>query len=669
MSSSIDPKRLLPLWEGRAVLIGTGLVLTLCTALLLIFQPLLLRQAELRMYDLMLSGRAAPPKTDLPVLVGIDEESLNSYGQWPWPRYRTARLVERLYDAGAKVVVLDFLMPEPDRTSPEVNSFERQRDHEPGTTAVATVIDSDRNSLRLAKAFSKGETALGFFFDFTRSGVSRGAETPVVPEGMLISKGAGSDTGLPKPVAMIRSIRVLTDAVRAEGFTNATHDCDGALRRVPLLLPYKGNLYPSLSMAALLLASEERNLSLTRGAGETFLTWGNRRIPLDDEGNLLIDFRSETNGFRYLSARSVLDGRLAVGALQGKIVLVGSWAKGLGDYHLVPSGKTVNGLAIHATIIDNILSGSFIGRPGWARGAELFALLLLGAIGTWLLSRPGFMLALLTVATGSFLCYWSSKQLLLAKGVYLSPLLPMLMPVLIMTFLSLLKYGIEARKVRQRTRDLIEAQDTIIFSMSALTEARDKETGGHILRTRRYVELLIRQMVTVPGCCELDENSIELLIKSAPLHDIGKVGIPDAVLHKQGKLSPEEYEIMKSHPLIGAAALSKTIGASGRPEGNDFLHYAKDMVESHHERWDGNGYPHGLRGKDIPLAGRLMALADVYDALTSRRIYKQAFSHEKAMEIIVQDSGKQFDPDVVAAFVIKNEVFHRVAEEAADELP
>jgi adenylate cyclase len=665
-SSHENAKRLLPLWEGRAMLIGSGVVLTLCVALLLIFQPLIVRQAELRIYDLMRSGRISPPKSSVPVLVGIDEESLNSYGQWPWPRYRMARLVERLSEFGAKVIALDVLMPEPDRTSPEVIVSERQRDREPAAAFAATEIH-DSNSLRLARAISAAETVLGFFLDFTGSRASQPDDDPVIPEGMIVTQSAGSAAGFPEASGVIRSIRILTEATRAEGFTNAIPDCDGALRRLPLLLPYEGKLYPSLSVSALLLSTSERELRLTSEKGERRIEWGKRWIPLDGEGNLLLDFRDENMSFPYLSARSVLDGEISPGSLKGKIVLVGAWAKGLGDYHLVPSGRSLNGLTLHGTVIDNILSGSLITRPGWARGAELFAVFLLGIVTSWLLSRSGFALSLATVLLGSFLCYWGGRELLVAGGLYLSPLMPMLTPVVVMTFLSLLKYGIEARKVRQRTRALIDAQDTIIVGMSALAETRDKETGAHIVRTRRYVEILARQMAIRPGCNGLEEISIELLTKSAPLHDIGKVGIPDHILHKQGELSETEYEIMKRHTLIGAEALTKTIRASSHPESHAFLDYAQGMIESHHERWDGSGYPHGLKGEEIPLAGRLMALADVYDAMISRRAYKKGLSHKEAREFILQNSGKQFDPDVVEAFIATNEEFARVAREFADE--
>jgi len=240
-------------------------------------------------------------------------------------------------------------------------------------------------------------------------------------------------------------------------------------------------------------------------------------------------------------------------------------------------------------------------------------------------------------------------------------------PLIVMSVLSLLKYGIEERKVIKRNHDLVEAQDAIIISMSTLTEARDEETGGHILRTRKYVEILARRLATLPHYRNLDENSIDLLAKSAPLHDIGKVGIPDHILHKPGSLTEEEFIIIRTHTLIGAHALTKAISGIAHPEGLDFLHYARQMIESHHERWGGNGYPHGLSGTDIPLAGRLMALADVYDALVSKRVYKGTLSHAEAQEIIQKESGYYFDPEVVAAFTAENEEFLRISRQFADK--
>lgn len=656
-----------PLREGRGILFVSGLCLTLTVALLATFPPVLVQQAELRLYDIMLSGRSKAPQSTVPVLVGIDEESLKTYGQWPWPRYRLALLVERLQRLGAEVIALDFLMPEPDRTSPEVIMSERKRDGE--TTAIITTqtATSDSNSQRLAESLSDKASVIGYYFDFNDTDAAEVQQTaPTVPAGMVLTSAASSDAPWPKPIGMMRSIPLLTGVVSAEGFTNVPHDLDGALRRAPLLLSYRGSSYPSLALAAILLASNDRKLRISIVGGETFLDWGKRKIPLDRGGNMLLDFRSEQHPFPYLSAQNILNDSQSPMSLKGKIVLVGPWAKGLGDLHLVPSGSFMPGLTIHATVIDNIIAGTFISHPAWARGAEFFAVVFLGIISTWLLSRPGLMWSFVAVVAVCVCTYLGGRELLLAKGLYLSPLLPMLMPIIIMTSSSLLKYGIETRKVRQRNRDLLDAQDTIIISMSALAEARDRETGKHILRTQRYVEILARELATNPRYRDLDESGIELLTKSAPLHDIGKVGIPDNILHKAGHLTDKEYDVMKSHTLIGVDAITKTIGGTGHPHQNDFLRYAQQMIESHHERWDGSGYPHGLRGEEIPLAGRLMALADVYDALVSRRVYKQGFSHNTAMELILEGAEKQFDPAVVTAFIARSAEFSKVSEDLAD---
>lgn len=653
-----DPGRL---WAGRFLLHATGLGLTLGVALLGVFQPSVLKQADLFVYDQLVARRARPPQSSVPVLVEIDDASLAAYGQWPWPRYRLAMLVERLQTLGAQVVVLDILMPEPDRTSPEVIQAERQRDLAAGVPVAPATADS--NSRRLASALAKGATVLGYYLDFSHS-EPQNRPPPAAPAGMtLIRSGTGLDPPI-QPLGALRSLRVLTDAASAEGFTNALEDSDGTLRRTPLLRSVGGEERPALALSALLLASPQRSLRLLREPGEVALRWGARTIPLDPAGNLLLDFRSQPH--RTLSALSVLNGALAAGSLRDKIVLVGAGAKGLGDLHLTPLGKPVFGLEVHATVIDNILAGTFMTRPAWARGAELCALLAAGSLATLLLGRGGFVLSLGGMTLGIGGMVWGASELIVVRGVYLSPLLSVLLLILTMSVLSLVKYGVEARKLRLRTQDLYEAQDEIIVSMSVLAEARDKETGGHIRRTQRYVEILARQLATTSAYAYLTESDIELLAKSAPLHDIGKVGIPDRILQKPGKLAEDEYATMQTHTLIGAAALSRIVAGSGHPEKQSFLDYARQMTESHHERWDGHGYPHGLQGRNIPLAGRLMALADVYDALVSRRVYKEARSHAEVCDFIAQQAGAQFDPEIVAAFVARREEFFKVAQEYAD---
>jgi len=203
-------------------------------------------------------------------------------------------------------------------------------------------------------------------------------------------------------------------------------------------------------------------------------------------------------------------------------------------------------------------------------------------------------------------------------------------------------------------------RDVAIISLSALAESRDNETGAHILRTQEYIRALAQHLSQFEQHKELLTDSyIELLYKSAPLHDVGKVGIPDQILLKPGKLTDEEFEIMKGHPEIGAKALSMAEKQLGS---NSFLQLAKEISLTHHEKWDGNGYPNGLKGEEIPLSGRLMALADVYDALISERVYKKAFSHEKAKSIILEGDGLHFDPEVVQAFLAIEHEFVAIAD-------
>ncbi len=218
--------------------------------------------------------------------------------------------------------------------------------------------------------------------------------------------------------------------------------------------------------------------------------------------------------------------------------------------------------------------------------------------------------------------------------------------------------------LHHQTQALKTTQEATILALASLAETRDNETGAHILRTQAYVAALARQLAEKPEfAAQLPPAQIDLFFQSAPLHDIGKVGIPDAILLKPGKLTEAEFATMKRHPLLGAEALE---GALKRLGGDSFLSAARDIALTHHEKWDGSGYPKGLKGEKIPLAGRLMALADVYDALISKRVYKPAFPHEKAVEILTQGEGSHFDPRLVQAFLEIQETFYRLAQRFAD---
>lgn len=204
-------------------------------------------------------------------------------------------------------------------------------------------------------------------------------------------------------------------------------------------------------------------------------------------------------------------------------------------------------------------------------------------------------------------------------------------------------------EVAKRTREIVALQDVTTQALASLAETRDNETGNHIRRTQFYVRALAEKLSQRPQFArELTPHHIELIFKSAPLHDIGKVGIPDRILLKPGRLDPDEFEIMKTHAALGKDALARAEQQLGKTV--EFLSCAKEIAWAHHERWDGKGYPRGLSGSEIPLSARLMSVADVYDALISKRVYKDAMPHEEAVAIILEGRGTQFDPDALDAF-------------------
>lgn len=218
----------------------------------------------------------------------------------------------------------------------------------------------------------------------------------------------------------------------------------------------------------------------------------------------------------------------------------------------------------------------------------------------------------------------------------------------------------------RKEQDLVNAQGATITAFCALAEARDNETGNHIRRTQHYVKILAEKLRHHPRFqSELNDETIMLMFKSAPLHDIGKVAIPDAILNKPGKLTDDEWVIMKRHAEFGRNAIVRAEQELGLTQ-LDFLRYASAIAYCHHEKWDGSGYPNGLAGDSIPLSARLMAVADVYDALISKRVYKSSFSHTQAITTIIDGSGSHFDPDIAAALITCADDFLAIALQFSD---
>ncbi|MCL2840557.1 MAG: response regulator [Defluviitaleaceae bacterium] len=214
------------------------------------------------------------------------------------------------------------------------------------------------------------------------------------------------------------------------------------------------------------------------------------------------------------------------------------------------------------------------------------------------------------------------------------------------------------QQLQRKTEELQQLQSGIVYVLADMVENRDKTTGGHIERTATYLSLMLNEMMA-RGLYDsnIDPSSLDMLISSARLHDVGKITISDVVLNKPGKLTDEEFAIMKSHSAQGALIIDQMIERTGNVE---FLHNARQFAGTHHERWDGKGYPNGLAGEDIPILGRIMAVVDVYDALVSVRPYKKGFSHEEAVNIIIEGAGTQFDPSMTKLFFELQDKFKAV---------
>lgn len=642
-----------------------GIILTLSFATVSIFQLDFFSLIGLKMYDSMVRSLPQNGINDQPVIIDVDEKSLREFGQWPWPRYRTALLLDKLNSMGATAIGLDIIFAEEDRTSLEVLQREMRRDL--NIELSFDLPKMSNNDRILANSLVKGPFVLGYKFLFNEESPPQQSLQPL----NLIIRGNGSpssDLSLNDAQGVIANITQLSQGVRASGFLNYPADEDGVLRRVPLLIGFQDRVYPSFALTAVMTALKTKNIyvNLEGNKIESIEVKG-RKIPLHGKGNLLLNYQGQKNFFDYIPAADILKNRTARQRIENKIVLVGTSAAGLHDTHATPLDPLYPGVEVHATIVENIINSHFLSRPHWARGAELVSIIVMGALSTLFLSGAAPL-----VSIGFFfpacIGVWFGSYLLLAQGgIFLNPFYAILIVVVNFVFLSLFKYWREERKVKNRTRDLLLAQDTTLLSMAALAETRDNETGGHIMRTQNYVRILAEHLASHPRFAdELDAETIELLYRSAPLHDIGKVGVADSILLHPGKLSIKEFDAMKEHCRLGYEALVNAEARLKDKGAHSYLRLGREIAYTHHEKWDGTGYPQGLRGNETPMAGRLMALADVYDALISKRRYKPAFSHKVAVSIITKGREKHFDPNVVDAFLERQDDFQKIARQFAD---
>ena len=667
MVTSLNPRQNGRLFSRCDSILFCGLGLVTILAIYFFFQPGLLDTANNQIYDILLRSISHSAPSSLPVIVDIDDESLKQYGQWPWPRYRIAWLLERINDLGARSIALDMFFPEPDRTSLGHLQHEVERDLGVRLDLSNITGDLKDNDIILAHSLSKGPFVLGYKFIFNQK-TALSSDCRLYPAPVFVIRSVPADGRSPAgriPRGTVCNLPVLSQAVTHSGFTNATPDRDGALRRVPVLMAYKDKIYPSLAFSALLKADGTDQLLLRMNAdGIASVSFGSHVIPLDEQGNLLIRFRGPQHTFRYISAARILAGRVKKDEIKNHIVFIGTSATGLKDIYTTPFDPYFPGVETHAAIVDNIVQGDFLQRPQWIRGLELILGVLIGIISAVLLAYGRAVWNILVFIISITMLWAGSSWLLNSRGIFVSPMIPLTIFTVNFSFLSALKFWREERRGKKRAQELAKVQAVTLETIAMVIETRHTETGGHVKRTQHYVKHLADYLQKDEKYQPLlDDETIGLLFYSSPLHDVGKVGVPDSVLKNPGKLNPEQFEVMKQHTVYGKLIFDEAEAKLGK---NSFFSIARTIAYTHHEKWDGSGYPQGLSGEAIPLYGRIMAIADIYDALISRRAYKNAMPHEEAAEYLKEKSGKDLDPVVVQAFLKCQDEFRRVAARFAD---
>jgi len=598
--------------------------------------PALLAPWDRAAHDAFVRGTPPPAPSPQVAIVAVDEASLGAYGQWPWPRDVIARLVTRLADAGAVAIAFDILFPEPDRLG------------QPGAGPRGETTTDEA----LAGAFRRAPVVTGLALTFDATPGSAGACAPAALPPIVRQRGDGDAlAALFRATGAVCSVRPLTDAARAAGTINASPDDDGVLRRVPVLMRLDDAVLPALALAAVLVARPEPLVVTAADDGALGLDLATGPVRLDARGQALLRPRGRGRAYPHHSAAAVLSGAVPDAALRGRLVFVGATALGVRDVAATPLDPRFPGVELHATLADALLGGASAFRPPSARAFEVGGTALGAWIGASAVAGVGVLPALLLAAALGAGAWLGLQAWFAAAGAIVSPVGPLL-GLALGTGAGVLAALADAHRRAEAERHRREqAQRLIVQALTSLTETRDADTGRHARRTQEYTRLLASALAARPAYRGvLTPHRIDLMATLAPLHDIGKVGVSDAVLNKRGRLTDGEYREMQRHAALGHDTLQKAERLANVHD-DEVLTLAKDIVFTHHERWDGSGYPRGLTGEAIPLAGRIVAVVDTYDALVAERPYKPALPHDEARDVIARGRGTHFDPDVVDAFL------------------
>ncbi len=597
-----------------------------------------------KIYDILdgFTSKKENPHSSV-VIVDIDEKSLSALGQWPWNRIIIANLLKQISKANPASIGMDMIFPEKDRTSPKsiINFYKKFFSLDVKIKGLPdNFLDNDKIFEDVLK-----HTNVSLSVFLQKNGNSN---CSVKINNLKIVK---KPSDLYKAQSILCNSDIIKKSGKGIGFVNISSDRDGIFRRLPLFIEYKNTLVPILSLSML--------MNIDSAIVDTkYLDILGKRVNYGKRSEVLLRFYNKRS-YVKISAVDVLSGRISLEALKGKFVIIGTTSAGLHDIVSTPSAMKFPGVYVLATLIDNILQNDLRYEPldiKWVNFllANIFLIWLIYLM----LSKKYiklvlfFTFILVVVLVLSYIC--------LLEGIYIDSAFFITPFIVGFFFLNIISIGLNYREKLKYKQEISKAHTSAIDNMSLVVEIRDTETGAHIKRTKEYVKLIGRKLLKHNRA---NKELVELMYMAAPLHDIGKVGIPDNILKKNGRLTKDEFEIMKRHPLIGKNILENALKEN---PGNKLLKIAKNIAYYHHEKWDGTGYPQGLKADEIPLEARIMALADVYDALTSKRVYKESFDFEASEKIIIDGKGTHFDPEIIDIFIQYKDKFREIATSIHD---
>jgi len=574
------------------------------------------------------------------VIVNIDEKSLQKIGQWPWSRDINAQLIHKINSMNPATIAIDMVFPELDRNSLQ-NRTKKDEDWD-----ELSIQPKDNDEL-LIDAIVESNSILSVYLHENQN-------MPTCKESLFVNlRFQYLVDRLERKPSILCNHQALQRSTKRFGFINLEADDDALLRRVSFFMTYEEIVIPSFALATLL--SLDKDISIDDANRLHFLT---HYIKIDEEMEVLLNFHRSTP--KLVSAIDVLESKVDPNIFKGKIILIGLSIVGLNNVYSLSENIRKSNIEIQATFIENVLDEVLLLQPIVYQKSNLLLSFLFSLFLLFLLAKRRYfsilgVFFLLILGEFLYLLLFYYQGIYISLGYFWVPFLHYFF------FISLLFIAINIVEKKRFYQELQQSHAATVESISLVIAMRDGETGEHIQRTKNYVKRLAQHLHKTNHYRDiLTSNFILYLYEAAPLHDIGKIGIPDIILKKEGSFTPEEYEVMQKHPLLAKAVIEKAMKFYDK---NVFLEMAYNISYYHHERWDGQGYPLGLKGDNIPLEAQLMALADVYDALVSKRSYKEEYGYEKVEEIILKDRGTAFNPILVDAFIeIKDEFreIHRI---------